>query len=219
MAKSLLYQLFIFFNLLSPLIGASIDISIGDAFSLSQDLKVKRDGLDDIDFNASFKTNGLQSPQYYSIRFRKDVVGKTLECEFIHHKLYVHDNLPDEIEKFEITDGFNLLLVNLHKMINQSLGYRIGIGTVVTHPDIIIDGETDYVEGGGLIPKFWTDGYHWGGLSSQLSIFLNKKLNNKLHYNIEGKAVVANASIPVRNGGFDLPNISFHILLGISFLV
>ena len=104
-------------------------------------------------------------------------------------------------------------------MINESLGFRAGIGTVVTHPDIIIDGESNYVEGGGLIPKFWTDGYHWGGVSSQLSIFLNKRLNDKLYYNIETKAVFANTNIPIVDGNFDLPNMSFHILLGISFLV
>ena len=219
MIKNLLYHLIIFFNLLFPLIGASIDISLGDAFSISQNLKVHREGFDDIDFNASFKTNGLKSPQYYSIRVRQEVAENFFEFEFIHHKLYIHDDLPDEIEKFEITDGFNLLLINVQKVINQSLGYRIGLGTVVTHPDIIIDGQTNYVEGGGLIPKFWTDGYHWGGISSQFSIFLNKKLNDKLHYSIEGKAVLAKASIPIVGGNFDLPNISFHILLGISFLV
>tara|TARA_B100001750_G_scaffold171530_1_gene139847 strand:- start:1009 stop:1668 length:660 start_codon:yes stop_codon:yes gene_type:complete len=219
MVKSLFYQLFIFFSLLFPLIGMSIDISLGEAFSINQDLKIHRDDLDDIDFNASFKTNGLKSPHYYSIRLRKEIAEKNLEFEFIHHKLYVYDNLPNEIEKFEITDGFNLLLVNLHKMINESMGFRIGIGTVVTHPDIIIDGKTNYIEGGGLIPKFWTDGYHWGGVSSQLSVFLNKRLNDKLYYNIEGKAVVANANIPIADGKFDLPNISLHILLGISFLV
>ena len=50
-------------------------------------------------------------------------------------------------------------------------------------------------------------------------IFLNKKLSNKLYYNIEAKAVLAKANIPIAGGSFDLPNVSLHVLLGISFSI
>ena len=82
-----------------------------------------------------------------------------------------------------------------------------------------IENETNYVEGGGLIPEFWSEGYHWGGISSQVSIFLNKRFSDKFSYNIEGKAVMAKTNIPVVGGSFDLPNISAHILVGISFSI
>ena len=110
-------------------------------------------------------------------------------------------------------------MINFANNIYSNLNYRLGLGTVVSHPDITIENQTNYVEGGGLIPKFWTDGYNWGGISSQISIFLNNKLSEKINYNVEGKAVMAKASIPVVGGSFDLPNISFHLLVGISFSI
>ena len=222
-----LHRLIIAFCLVFFLYGGNIDISLGNAFNLNQNLSINRNGEEDINLNASFKTNGLRSPQYYSIRFGREVKGKNFEFEFIHHKLYLDEISADNgssetvdlIEKFEVTDGYNLLMINLKNSVHNNIGYRVGLGTVVSHPDIIIEGETNYVQGGGLIPKFWTDGYSWSGVSSQFSIFLNKELNDKIHYNIEGKAVMAKTKISIVDGSFDLPNISLHILLGISFSI
>ena len=204
---------------MSPLVAWNVDISIGNAFNTNQDITIHRDGKEDINFNASFKTNGLSSPQYYSLRFNSTIADRKFEFEFIHHKLYLDAPYPDEIQKFEVTDGYNLLMINFANNIYSNLNYRLGLGTVVSHPDITIENQTNYVEGGGLIPKFWTDGYNWGGISSQISIFLNNKLSEKINYNVEGKAVMAKASIPVVGGSFDLPNISFHLLVGISFSI
>ena len=205
--------------LIFSVVDGAVDISIGNAFNLDQDLSIHRQGKEDINFNASFRTAGLKSPQYYSIRFSKEILSKNFEFEIIHHKLYLDGSSPSEIQKFEVTDGYNLILVNFTNNIYNNLNYRIGLGTIVSHPDIIIEDKTNYVQGGGLIPKFWADGYNWDGISSQLSIFLNNRLNEKINYNLEGKLVMANTNIPVVDGNFDLPNLSFHLLLGISFLI
>ncbi len=222
-----LYHSIIAFSSVFFLYGGNIDVSLGNAFNMNQDLSIHRDGKEDINFNASFKTNGLRSPQYYSLRFGREIAGKKFEFEFIHHKLYLDktstnngsSETVDLIQKFEVTDGYNLLMINLTNSIYNHIRYRIGLGTVVSHPDIIIEDETNYIQGGGLIPKFWTDGYNWSGISSQFSIFFNKKLSDKINYNIEGKAVMAKTKIPIVDGSFDLPNISLHILLGISFSI
>ena len=51
MMKNSLYRLIIFFNLLFPLIAGGVDISLGDAFSINQDLNIHREGKDDIKAN------------------------------------------------------------------------------------------------------------------------------------------------------------------------
>jgi len=202
--------------LINTVMGLSFDLSLGDACSVDQNITVARQDASDINFRASFKTNGLKSPQYYSIRLGEYINNKNLEFEFIHHKLYVED-LPLVIDKFEVTDGYNLFLINIVNNLKRDIYYRIGVGTVVVHPDITIDGETNYVKGGGLIPKFWTDGYHWGGISSQISLFYEKKIASKIQFNLETKFVYARTSIPVVGGNFILPNLSFHFLAGLSF--
>ena len=206
----------VYIALLNTVMGLSFDLSLGDACNLDQDISISRENASNINFKASFKTNGLKSPQYYSIRFRQYIKKKNLEFEFIHHKLYVED-LPSQVDKFEVSDGYNLVLVNILNNIKDNIYYRIGIGTVVVHPDIMIDGETNYVKGGGLIPKFWTDGYHWGGISSQASLSYKNKISSKVQFNLETKFVYAYTEIPVVSGSFTLQNLSVHFLAGLSF--
>ena len=204
------------FSLISIIMAIELELSLGEAFSLDQSLTIKRTQNEDISFNASFKTNGLKSPQYYSIRFIKSLKDRNIEFELIHHKLYIEQNLPDSVSRFEITDGYNLLLLNISDNITGHFSYRFGIGTVVAHPYIVVGGETNYIEGGGLIPKFWGDGYHWGGISTQISGFYKSSLSDKWSYQIETKLIYANAVIPIEGGEVELPNTSIHILFGLS---
>ena len=202
--------------LFNILMGFSVDLSLGEVYNLDQDISISRTNGSDINFHASFKTNGLKSPQYYSLRLGSEIRQIHTEFEFIHHKLYVED-LPPEIDKFEVSDGYNLLLINIVNNIRDNLLYRFGLGTVVTHPDIVIEGQTNYVEGGGLIPKFWTEGYHWGGICSQASLGYRKKITSQIQLNLETKIIYASAKIPVVDGSFILPNLSLHFLAGFSF--
>ena len=207
----------IYICLFNFIFGFGFDLSLGEAYNLNQSISITRDNSTAIDFDASFDTHGISSPQYYSLRFRHQIKNRNMELEFIHHKLYIEETLPDQVEKFEVSDGYNLLLINLVNTLKENIYYRLGIGTVVTHPDIMIEGQTNYIKGGGLIPKFWTDGYHWGGISSQASVFYNYRIKDKLAMNIETKLIYASASIPIVGGSFILPNLSFHFLIGISF--
>ena len=207
----------IYICLFNFIFGFGFELSLGGAYNLNQDISITRNSHADIDFDASFDTHGLESPQYYSLRFRYQIKKKNMELEFIHHKLYVEENLPDQVEKFEVSDGYNLLLINLVNTLSENINYRLGVGTVITHPDIMIEGQTNYIKGGGLIPKIWTDGYHWGGISTQASVFYNYGIKDNLSMNIETKLIYASASVPVVGGSFILPNLSIHFLVGISF--
>ena len=89
---------------------------------------------------------------------------------------------------------------------------------MVTHPDIIIDGETNYIKGGGLIPMLWKNGYHWGGFSSQVSLFSRKNIHSRLDLTLEAKLIYAKATVPVAGGSFALSNFGYHLLAGISFV-
>ena len=87
---------------------------------------------------------------------------------------------------------------------------------MVSHPYIVVDGQTNYKKGGGLIPNFWLDGYHWGGISTQISGFYKSSLSDKWSYQIETKLIYANTVVPIEGGEVELPNTSIHILFGLS---
>ena len=215
MGLKIKYQIIGWLSAVSSLLAIELEVSLGNAFNADQSLSIIKDG-ETINFDASFNTNGFQSPQYYSIRVIKQLKNRNIEFEMIHHKLYVEENLPDRVSRFEVTDGYNFLLFNLSSKIRQKFFYRLGIGTVVSHPYIIVDGETNYMRGGGLIPKFWSDGYHWDGISAQISTFYKNNFNDRWSYNLETKLIYAQSTIPIEGGEVTVPNTSIHFLFGLS---
>ena len=67
-----------------------------------------------------------------------------------------------------------------------------------------------------MIPKFWSDGYHWGGISAQISGLYKNRFSDKWSCQIETKLIFANTMVPIKGGEVELPNTSIHILFGIS---
>lgn len=219
MRKLLLFSFFF-----SALLGLEFDVSLGSAYNFNSNIFIDSQSgeAESIRMERSANTHGFKSPQYYSIRFRED----RYELELVHHKLYFEENLPDEISHFEITDGYNLLMLNILSplhigSIDESFYYRLGIGTVVAHPDITINGNRYYKKGGGLLPAVWSDGYHWGGVSSQGSVMFKKDINKNLSFHIESKLVYAITVLSLDDDEYDwrveIPNFSIHLLGGISF--
>ena len=216
------------FGLLKPI---SIDLSLGNAYNFQfSEISIETYGEDESQLfvsetKKSPKTHGFRNPQYYSIRLRES----RYELELVHHKLYLDEGLPDGVTHFELTDGYNLLTANIISQVNKKSShsvfyYRVGIGTVVAHPDITIHENRYFKRGGGLLPKLWADGYHWGGFSSQISAFYKKQINQSVSCQLELKAVYAHTKIsldPIEDiyERYDviIPNFSLHLLAGISF--
>jgi len=207
--------------LLSTLIGVEFDISLGSTYNFSSDITIDSQIPDGQNFKFSSKpsTYGFKSPQYYSLRFR----FQKKELELIHHKLYFEDSLPGEVSHFEITDGYNMLMINILSPINRDkspdiFSFRFGLGMVIAHPDVTVNDNRFYQTGGGLIPTVWTDGYQVSGLCSQLGFNINKFFNNNFSLNAETKISYARASIDLgEQYKLNVPNLAIHFLMGISF--
>ena len=207
--------------LLSTLIGVEFDISLGNTYNFSSDITIDSQITDgqNFKFSSNPSTYGFRSPQYYSLRFRY----QKKEFELIHHKLYFEDTLPSEVSHFEITDGYNMLMLNILLPINRDklpdiFSFRLGFGTVIAHPDVTVNGNRFYQTGGGLIPTVWRDGYQISGLCSQLGFNINKILNKNFSLNAETKISYARASIDLgKQYKLNVPNLAIHFLIGISF--
>lgn len=83
--------------------------------------------------------------------------GHAFELEHIHQKIYV-DELPPDVQHFEVTDSYNLFLFNSTWQLNQyNLITRIGAGLVIAHPQITARNMTNYSPGGGSPLNSWGD--------------------------------------------------------------
>lgn len=92
--------------------------------------------------------------------------------------------------------------------------YRFGMGTVVVHPDITVRNQSNYQKGGGAIPKFWQDGYHWGGISLQGVLHKMFMLSRNTYFSVETKLVYAKTDVPIANGSVEVVNQSAHVIAG-----
>lgn len=193
---------------------------LGTSFSKNETLTIKQDGYQDITLdNVEFSTKPFESPPYYGIRLSKWRDGSAWELEHIHQKIYI-DDLPPDVQHFEITDGYNLFLVNRAWQLEKlHVIARAGAGLVIAHPQITVRGESNHVSGGGAIPTIWDadSGYQWTGPAAQLSLEKEFRIDTHWLFNIEGKISHANADIDIEGGSVSVPNTAVHLIAGIKY--
>jgi len=223
--KSLLLSIGLLIGLvLSTNAGAAeyrFEMHMGTSYHAPQDLTIKQDGQPDIEFKADFETNPLKSPQYYNIRLGvwDDRGLRGWEVEHIHDKMYVEDGLPSEVQLFEVTDGYNLFFVNRAWRLKQIYGvdglqFRLGLGPVVAHPEITVRGKTNFKRGGGAFPC--CSGYQLAGVAGQVGVQKIFDITDSIYASVEGKAILAQASVDIADGSVDIPNHSVHGLFGLG---
>ena len=195
----------------------SLAIFSGAVFNSKEDLRIKQDGEEDITINnAEFKTKPMSDPPYYGIRLSRWNNNKAWEIEHIHQKLYL-DNLPPDVQQFEITDGYNLFLINRAWQFHKKYVVRLGAGTVISHPDIKVRGKTNFKRGGGAIPKIWTDGYRCCGITGQVSLAREIKIFKKIFLNPEIKLTHSRADVPIADGSVQVNNTAVHLNFGLGY--
>ncbi len=218
------------------------DISLGNALNLSSQLNINKSVGSTLEsLSVTPDTRGFKNPQYYSLRFMHTQKTSaenvwSVELELIHHKLYLDEGLPDYISSLEFTDGYNLLMGNF-VFKKDHIGYRLGVGALITHPDVTIVGDEVglscpkriYKRGGGLVPLFSKEsGYQLSGFSFQFSSFIERVISDRLKVVFEIKAVPTFMTSPNmfsyrddlnenQNLSVKVSNLSIHFLGGISF--
>ncbi len=195
----------------------SLSIFSGAVFNSKEDLRIKQDGFEDILVDdANFKTKPFSGAPYYGIRLSRWKNNRAWEIEHIHQKLYL-DNLPPDVQRFEISDGYNLFLINHAWHIYKKYILRAGAGTVISHPDIKVRGKTNFERGGGFIPLIWKDGYRCCGITGQISLAREIKINNKIFLNPEIKITHSRQDVPIANGSVQVHNTALHVDFGFGY--
>ncbi len=127
----------------------------------------------------------------------------------MHHKIYLENN-PPEVQRFEITHGYNLLaLARRWREGDGSLGYTLGAGVVIGHPETTVRGRTQPEEGG-----LFGHGYHLAGATLLAGVGERFDLSKRFYASVEGKFTASYARVPIRDGHASGPNVAVHVLVG-----
>lgn len=200
--------------------GWEVVLNFGTSFSKDETLIIKDSlGTDIVLNNANLKTKPFTTPFYYGIRVGKWENNAAWEFEHIHQKIYI-DDLPADVQHFEITDGYNLFYFNrAWNLEKYGVIARVGAGFVVAHPQITVRDVETYTQGGGAIPMIWdTDsGYQWAGLSAQVAVEKEFQIHENWYVSLEGKLTHSSSDIDLKNGSVEVPNTALHLNCGIKY--
>ena len=116
----------------------SLESYLGDAYNFRSRLRITQDGGFSRSISADYRTNGLESPVYYTVRGARWVQDRAWELSLTHHKLFLQ-NPPPGISALSVSHGFNILTVN-RAFRGGDWIYRFGAGPVITHAEGVING-------------------------------------------------------------------------------
>jgi hypothetical protein len=175
-----------------------------------------------------FTSRGLERPPLYLARIgRFSEHGRGWEVEFIHHKLFLNNptQYDARLNKFEVTHGFNMFLVNRSWLSQrwEGVAYRLGAGTNYVHPDVRFDDNLDgipdrnnYNSGDNVLLEDWRVGYHWGGYALHASIAKVWSFNN-WRMVVEPKLYHSKLQFPVNDGHVLLSNSSASLYVSVGY--
>lgn len=186
----------------------SFELHGGVVHNLRLPLIIRQEGYPEIRINkAEFYSEPLISPFYWDWRFTRWANKKSIEFEAIHHKIYLK-NLTPEVQRFGISHGFNMLMINHSREIYKMV-FRAGLGSVLIHPESTIRG-MKYPEGAG----FDLPGYRLRGITLNLAVAKQVHFGKYFFINAEGKVNASVVNAPVMNGYARLHNVVFQLILG-----
>lgn len=202
----------------------SAALQIGNAWNAPEYLTIVADdpttaSYDQISFHTQPETRGLTtSPVYYSVRFGAWKEQEGLEIELLHQKIFLNNvaDLP-EIDRFEVTHGYNMVMLNKVFETESATRWRIGAGTIASYPSITINGQSKPPKADGGDPLSWLRSYYWGGYALQLGAEKTLLQWGRHHLIAEVKVSAGEALLPVSEGTLLLPNKAVHLLFGYSF--
>jgi hypothetical protein len=188
----------------------SFELHGGGAYSVPLPLTIKQQGYPDLKLTARFHTEAFTLPVYWDMRLSRWKNDKSWELELIHHKLYL-DNTSEEVQKFNISHGFNMIMLN-RGFDQKTFRYRAGAGIVLAHPESTIRGKEF-----GSSTDDYDLGYNLTGPVLNLAISKPIRLGYRFYINAEAKTTIAYSYIKVAEGHANVYNLAFHLILGIGF--
>ena len=190
----------------------AVEAFLGTAVSAPSNLTIRQAGEPDISFTAHYATKPFKSSSapYYGFRVSRWWNRWGAFFDDLHHKLYLTNN-PPEVEKFEITYGYNLFSLGAGYRVGQ-WSFLAGAGPVITNPTSVVRGDFKAHEGG-----IFGSGYYVDGAQVQLGVNRRFRVVGVFFVSADVRGSFGWARVDVVNGDADVPNYALHFLLGVGF--
>lgn len=187
----------------------TFQVGTGDAYNFPSRLEISQDGQPDVNLTADYVSKPFSTQAIYydfKIGYWKD--NAAWEFESLHHKIYL-TNKPPEVQRFQISHGYNMNTVN-RAWDDGMFIYRVGGGFVMTHPETTIRGKIKEDDGG-------IKGFYISGLSAQAALEKRFFVTGGLFLSLEGKFTAAYAVVPVYGGEARVPSYALHGIAAIGY--
>jgi hypothetical protein len=184
-----------------------VQAGLGNVYNFRTPLTIHQNGYPRIRFDARYATRGFEKPFYWAVRVDRLIGGARWGVELVHDKLYLQ-NRPPEVERFNITHGFNIVSL-FRTSAGDGLGYRVGIGAFLAHAENTVRGQA-LAETGGV------RGYHLTGPVAQASVVANRTLFGGTGVFAEARLLGGRARVPVHDGDARFWAIGAHFSAGLS---
>ena len=185
---------------------------LGTAWNLPTSLTIVQEGYPKITLTAHYEEKTFEGSPYYTLRIGRWSKNRAWELELVHHKIFL-DNPPAEVQRFSISNGFNILTINRAWDTGKFI-WRFGIGLVVTHPESTVRGRS-FDESKGIFGQ----GFYISGAAIQGAVGKRIFLWKGLFASLEGKITVSYVRVPIVDGHANVPNVAGHILVGIGYKI
>jgi len=208
---------FVFFLVLLPTLGraqgkVALEGALGTALSAPTPLVVNQEGFDQISLTADYSTRPLDVSPYYQFQvgiwYRKD--SSAIVFGFLHHKLYL-DNPPPEIQRFEITFGYNTLYVG-HAWRKDKWVISAGGGPLIANPYSEVRGQVRDGRRG-----FLRLGWDFAGATIYGALQRRFPVGGHVFFGMEAKVTGSMAWVTIANGNARVPNVALHLLASFGF--
>lgn len=186
------------------------ELFAGTAWNAHTPLTIWQAGQPDIHVQARYRTKPWTGSPYYSFRIARWNGERAWAVDFTHHKLYL-DNPPAEVQRFDVTHGYNLLHLSRVWRRHDWL-FSVGPGLVFTHPENTVRNLAFDPESGGTLGG----GYYLDGVSLMGAVGRQVKLTGPLFVTGLGKLTLSNVTVRVVDGEAEVPNVAFHFNVGIG---
>lgn len=184
----------------------------GSAYNFKTPLKIQQEEFQDINLQAKYATKPFEGPIYYDFHIVRWKEKSGWGLKVTHHKLYLQNNTP-EIQRFTITDGYNLISITRQWEMAGFI-YHLGGGVVMTHPESVIRGQ-HFKETQGLLGS----GYHLSGPLAEAAIEKRINLSHRLMVSLEGRFTASHVKVPIAKGDARTYNLAIHGLAGLGYKI
>ncbi|KUG08328.1 hypothetical protein [Solirubrum puertoriconensis] len=187
-------------------------VSGGGALNVPSPLRIYQREVATLRLRARYRTEPFRPPVYYDVRLATWRGNQGWALRLTHHKIILR-NRPPEVQRFSITDGFNLVtLTRLWQ--RHGFTWAAGAGAVITHPESTVRNKA-FPERGGL---FGT-GYFLSGPVVEVGIAKRYTFAPRWFVQAEARATAAYVRVPIEDGHANVTNLAVHGLLGVGFRI